>query len=75
LPDLSTRGMFIPTPRVFPIGSVLKIRFRLPRCNVQVTVRAEVRRCSPGSGLGVEFIDLSNQALLAIQKELRGSSL
>jgi len=69
LPDVSTRGMFIPTPRVFPIGSVLKIRFRLPRSNFQVNVRAEVRHCSSG-GVGVEFLDLSNEAFLAIQKEV-----
>ena len=69
LPDVSTRGMFIPTSRAFPIGSVLKIRFRLPRSNFQVNVRAEVRHRSPG-GLGVEFLDLSNEAFLAIEKEI-----
>ncbi len=69
VPDVSTRGMFIPTTRVFPIGSVLKIRFRLPRSKFQLTVRAEVRHCSPG-GIGVEFLDLSNEASLAIQKEI-----
>src|SRR5438094_8192619 len=68
-PDVSTRGMFIPTSRIFPVGSVLKIRFRLPRSNFQVNVRAEVRHCSPG-GVGVEFLDLSNEASLAIQKEI-----
>ncbi len=68
-PDVSTRGMFIPTSRIFPVGSVLKIRFRLPRTNFQVNVRAEVRHCSPG-GVGVEFLDLSNEASLAIQKEI-----
>ena len=62
LPDVSTRGMFIPTSRVFPIGSVLKIRFRLPRCNFQVNVRAEVRHCSPG-GIGVEFLRVSSDEI------------
>jgi len=69
MPDVSTHGMFIPTSRAFPIGSVLKIRFRLPRSNFQVNVRAEVRHCAPG-GIGVEFLDLSNEASLAIQKEI-----
>ena len=40
LPDLSTRGMFIPTRRLFPIGSVLKVRFWLPRSGFLVNARA-----------------------------------
>jgi hypothetical protein len=72
LPDLSTRGMFIPTQRDFPIGSVLKIRFRLPRSNFQISVRAEVRHRIPGSGVGVEFLELSPEAMEAIGNELGG---
>ncbi len=70
LPNLSTRGMFIPTRRLFPIGSVLKVQFRLPRSNYQVKARAEVRHVKPGSGVGVEFIDLSTEALRAILAEI-----
>ena len=70
LPDLSIHGMFIPTPRVFPIGSVLKVRFRLPRSNFQVKVRAEVRHCVPGSGVGVEFLQLPPEAVRAIENEI-----
>jgi PilZ domain len=69
--DLSTRGMFIPTPRLFPIGSVLKISFRLQRTNFRVNARAEVRHCTPGSGVGVEFLELSPEAKQAIEKEIR----
>src|SRR5436190_22926047 len=70
LPDLSTRGMFIPTRKVFPVGSVLKVRFRLPRSNFQINARAEVRHCTPGMGVGVEFVKLSPEAMKAIQNEL-----
>ena len=69
-PDLSIRGMFIHTPRVFPQGSVLKVRFRLRRADFEVNVRAEVRHCKPGIGVGVEFLDLSREAALAIEKEI-----
>jgi len=69
--DLSTRGMFIPTARLFPIGSVLKISFRLQRTKFRVNVRAEVRHCMPGSGVGVEFLELSPEAKQAIEKEIR----
>ncbi len=69
LPDLSTRGMFIPTQRLFPIGSVLKVRFCLPRSRFQVNARAEVRHIVPNSGIGVEFLQLSSEALRAIEEE------
>jgi hypothetical protein len=69
-PDLSTRGMFIHTPNVFPIGSVLKVRFRLQRSQFQVNVRAEVRHCKPGAGVGIEFLDLSPAAARAIEREI-----
>ena len=69
LPDLSTRGMFIPTRRLFPIGSVLKVRFWLPRSRFLVNARAEVRHIVPDSGIGVEFVQLSPEALRAIEEE------
>ena len=69
-PDLSTRGMFIHTTRVFPIGSVLKISFRLERTNIKVDVRGEVRHCVRGAGVGVEFLDLSPESRRAIQEEM-----
>ena len=69
LPDLSTRGMFIPTRRLFPIGSVLKVRFWLPRSKFLVNARAEVRHIVPDSGIGVEFVQLSSEALRAIEEE------
>src|SRR5687767_7326419 len=68
--DLSTRGMFIPTTRVFPVGSVLKVSFRLRRSRFYVRVRAEVRHSVPGAGMGVEFLELSLEAIQAIEKEI-----
>ena len=70
LPDLSTRGLFIPTLRLFPIGSILKVQFRLPRSNFQVRTRAEVRHVIPDSGIGVEFMELSPEAIRAIESEI-----
>jgi hypothetical protein len=68
--DLSTRGMFIHTPRSFPEGSVLRIHFRLRRIDYALDVRAEVRHCIPDVGVGVEFLDLAPEALWAIEQEL-----
>jgi|SRR5579871_4822791 len=68
-PDLSTRGMFINTNRIFPEGAVLNVRFRLANSGTEIESRAEVRYCLPGVGLGVEFIDISASAARAIAEE------
>jgi hypothetical protein len=71
VPDLSTHGMFINTPRYFPQGSVLNLRFRLPRTDQWVTARGEVRYCIHDLGIGVEFVEISLEAQQAIAEELR----
>jgi PilZ domain len=71
LPDISTRGMFINTGRTFPDGAVLNVRFRLALSGAQIQTRCEVRYCLPGVGVGVEFIEISPEDVLAIEKEIR----
>jgi hypothetical protein len=71
VPDISTRGMFINTAKYFPQGAVLKINFRLVRTDVVINTRAEVRYCLEGVGIGVEFIDITEDAQDAIERELR----
>jgi hypothetical protein len=68
--DLSTRGMFVHSPKPFPEGSIVKVHFRLRRVDFAVNVRAEVRHCIPGVGFGVEFLDLEPAARTAIEREL-----
>lgn len=69
-PDISTRGMFINTTRVFPEGAVLNVRFRLAISGREIHSRAEVRYCLPGVGVGVEFIDISQENVQAIEREI-----
>ncbi|HKQ86841.1 MAG TPA: PilZ domain-containing protein [Candidatus Acidoferrales bacterium] len=69
-PDISTRGMFINTTRVFPEGAVLNVRFRLAISGHEVRSRAEVRYCLPGVGVGVEFIDILPEDVRAIEREI-----
>jgi PilZ domain len=69
-PDISARGMFINTRHHFPEGAVLNVQFRLGQTGAEVTTRAEVRYCLPGVGVGVEFVNISEQALEAIEKEV-----
>jgi PilZ domain len=69
-PDVSTRGMFINTSRNFPEGAVLNVRFRLGQTGAEVNTRAEVRYCLPGVGVGIEFVDISEEEVRAIEKEV-----
>lgn len=69
-PDISTRGMFINTTRTFPEGAVLNVRFRLALSGCEVHSRAEVRYCLAGVGVGVEFIDISQDSVQAIEREI-----
>ncbi len=71
-PDLSTRGMFLNTSRNFPEGAVLNVRFRLAKSDVEISMRAEVRYCLPGVGVGIEFVDISPEAARAIEHEISG---
>jgi len=68
--DLSTRGMFVHSPKPFPEGSIVKVHFRLRRLDFVVDVRAEVRHCIHGVGFGVEFLNLEPEAHWAIEREL-----
>jgi hypothetical protein len=69
-PDLSPQGMFINTPASLAEGTVLKLAFRLTRSNVKVTVRGEVRYRIPGIGVGVEFVEITEEIRIAIEQEL-----
>ena len=70
-PDISPRGMFISTATRFPEGAVLKLTFRLSRSNRPMNIRAEVRYCLPGVGVGVEFIGIGSVDQKAIRDEVK----
>lgn len=71
-PDISPRGMFIHIAHSFPEGAVIKLEFWLSRSGFHVKTRAEVRYSLPGVGVGVEFIDITDDAKQAIQMEISG---
>lgn len=73
-PDISTRGMFINTSRVFPEGAVLNVQFSLAFSGVEIRSRAEVRYCLAGVGVGVEFVEISPASIAAIQHEIEVTS-
>ena len=73
-PDISSNGMFVNTSTHFPEGAVVNLRFRLTRSNVEVQTKCEVRYCLPGTGIGVEFVGIGEEAFRAIEEEIRAFS-
>jgi hypothetical protein len=69
-PDISEHGMFVNTSTQFPEGSVVNLRFRLTQSNIEVQTRGEVRYCLSGIGIGVEFIGIGRDSVLAINNEI-----
>lgn len=72
-PDISPQGMFIHIPHHFAEGAVIKLEFWLTRSGHHVRARGEVRYCLTGVGIGVEFVDISEEDKLAIQAEIDGA--
>jgi hypothetical protein len=62
LRDLSVGGAFVRTHQLFHVGEVLNLRFKMPAITNMVTCTAIVRNVHIGSGLGVEFLDLSRES-------------
>jgi hypothetical protein len=68
-PDISPDGMFINTPLIFTQSSKVRLSFRLGGSGQLIHVRAEVRYCLPGVGIGVEFVDIRPEDRAAIAEE------
>ena len=71
VPDVSTSGMFINTSRKYAEGAVLNLSFCLALSGLEVQARGEVRYSLPGVGVGVQFIDISENAIRSIEQETR----
>lgn len=69
-PDISPKGMFIHIPNQFPEGAVIKMEFWLSRSGAHIKVRAEVRYCLLGVGIGVEFVDIAEEDQAIIEREI-----
>jgi len=66
--DLHCAGAFIDIMTPFPIGSVFGLRFRLR--DTEIRVKAEVRYSLGNMGIGVRFLDLSDNARDLIENVL-----
>ena len=68
LRDLSIGGAFVQSRQVFPIGSILNFRFKVPNATNLITCTAIVRNMEVGNGLGVQFLDLSGESLSQVEQ-------
>jgi hypothetical protein len=64
--DLSVTGAFIDCMIELPVGSRMTLKFDLPTAKVSVT--AEVVHSMPHFGMGVRFVDLTDEHRQAIDK-------
>jgi hypothetical protein len=68
--DLSTTGAFIDSMTHLPVGTRLKLSFRLT--GHQVNAVAEVAHAMPQFGMGVRFVELSEEDRMAIAAFVSG---
>ena len=64
--NLSEDGAFVTTANLRPVGSVLKLKLRLPE-HKEISTTARVRSCLPGRGNGVAFLALALEQRGAIE--------
>ena len=59
LRELSEGGAFLETSQRFSVGTILHLRFKLPGSSRLISCTVCVRNLRDGSGLGVQFLDIS----------------
>ena len=65
--EIGGRGMFVESNNPLWIGAEFRARVLLEQ---QLEVNCVVRRVVPGVGMGVEFVDLSEEAHARVEKLL-----
>lgn len=70
--DLSMTGAFIDTMTVLPAGSVVDLAFRLG--DRLLNVKAEVKNPMAHVGMGVQFVDLSEEQAAILADFVSGRS-
>jgi Tfp pilus assembly protein PilZ len=70
LRDLSVGGAFVQSRQVYPVGSVINLRFKVPGGTNLATCSAIVRNMQQGDGFGVQFLDLSGDNLRLVERHI-----
>ncbi len=64
--DISEDGLYISAMQTFEENNVIDVT--IPLKGEMTTVKASVRYCQPGVGLGVMFVDLTAEQKIKIQE-------
>ncbi len=67
--DISAGGLYMNTQAAVPQGAILVVRIPF-RPDATVVCRAEVIYSEPGRGLGLRFIDLSDEGRTLLEHEI-----
>lgn len=67
--DISPGGLYMNTQATIPQGAVLIVRIPF-RPDATIVCRAEVIYSEPGRGLGLRFIDLSDEGRALLEHEI-----
>ena len=66
--DVSLGGMFINVKLPLPLNSELALTFRLSPAAPAIACRAKVMFSQVGLGMGIKFLDISQEAQQSLQK-------
>ncbi len=66
--DISVGGVFVTSKKPLPHGSEISLSLRLGPSDPAISCHAKVVYSVKGLGMGVQFLDLSEDARQAIQK-------
>lgn len=67
--DISPGGLYMNTQAHIPEGAFLMVRIPF-RQDVQVVCKAEVIYSNPGSGVGLRFLELTDEVRAVLEKEV-----
>lgn len=67
--DISPGGLYLNTQADFPVGAVIMLRIPF-RPDAEVVCRAEVMYREPGRGVGLRFIDVSDEGRAILEREV-----
>jgi len=68
--DICEGGLYVSAIQIFEKNSIVDIA--IPFRGAQVTFKAQVQYCQPGIGMGIQFIDMSDNQKAAVRALIDG---
>jgi|WetSurSiteA1Bulk_404760.scaffolds.fasta_scaffold49072_2 hypothetical protein len=68
--DICEGGLYVSAIQVFERNSIVDLA--IPFKGAKVTLKAQVQYCQPGIGMGIRFIDMSDNQKAAVRELIEG---